>query len=141
MCVSKFILAKKEFGVMGTLNLGFNLERLFCSSQAKTNFIGFPTKKKLFKVFKARKPNVAITFDKLCAQSNFLICPAPYPRDKTRFKQIPTTGQKRAGLVPGVARGKGMVTGGIESRTRICQVFVSLLARLPKTAKNGLISE
>ena len=55
--------------------MNFNLERLFCSSQAETNFIGFPTKN----LFTSGKRCVAIAFYKSLARSNLFICPAPTP--------------------------------------------------------------
>ena len=54
-------------------NMGFNLQRLICSSQAETNSIGFPTNN----IFTSGKRRVAIAFDKPRAQSNFVICPTP----------------------------------------------------------------
>ena len=78
--------------------MGFNLERLFCSSQAKTNSIGFPTKN----LFTSGKRCVAIAFDKPRARSNFLICPAPLPPGQDRLKQFPTPGHEGLDLSRGL---------------------------------------
>jgi len=87
--------------------MGFNLERLFCSSQAETNSIGFPN------LFTSGKRCVAIAFDKPRRTKQFFYSP-PYPRDKTALNNSPPPGTK-GWTCPGGCPG-GMVTDGIEPR-------------------------
>ena len=98
------------------LNTDINFQRLSFSNQSATNSRDFPWKKAVFStrsgaIWKLRSDKLMTCITRK-TRSYFRFAPPPTPGTKP-FQTIPHPRARRAGLVPGVARG-GMVTGKIE---------------------------